>query len=180
MTTDVKRCCGNCGGWDRSSEEWEHTQWKDYLYRRVVEDFDHDKERWKKWQKEREESGRPLNGCSMLQASCLGLGWGNWGCCNQDFGRGKAILCWDEKRGYRAPLYKHLITAHNFCCTEWRLKVEREPTISPSPVLEKATEVMQCPRCEYKVTLYLQQYAPTGQEYWEGECKGCAVKWTRS
>ena len=180
MTTDRERCCANCGGWDQSSEEWEHTSWKDSLYQRVIEDFACDEERWEKWKKEREEAGNPLSGRSIQQASCLGLGWGKWGSCNWNYGRGKAILCWDEKRGYHAPLYKYLVSAHDFGCTEWRLKIEREPTLSFSPVLEEATEVVKCLGCGGEITLYMQRYDPTGQEYWEGECKDCEVKWVRS
>ena len=120
---DAKRCCANCGGWDRSSEEWEHATWRGSLYRRIVEDIEFDARQKKDW---KEERGEPI-GHSMRETSCLGLGWGNWGCCCWDFGRGKAILCWDEKRGYAAPLYRHLVTAQDFCCTEWMLKVEKEP-----------------------------------------------------
>jgi hypothetical protein len=176
MTT-VERSCANCGGWDRSSEEWEHTQWKDHLYRQVIEDIEHDEA-----QRETvmEERGGKLTGGSMPQASCLGLGWGKWGCCNWNFGRGKVILCWDEKRGHDAPLYRHLVTAHDFCCIEWQLKVERGPTINRSLVLEEATEIMRCPGCEGEIILYLQRHMATGQEYWKGECKSCKVQWVRS
>ena len=121
MMTGTQRSCANCGWWDRSSEEWEHHQWRKYLYHEVMEDFERDEAQRKVAEK---ELGRKLTGCSMLQASCLGLGWGNWGCCCRDFGRGKAILCWDEKRGHRAPLHKHLVTAHDFCCAEWGMIVE--------------------------------------------------------
>lgn len=177
MTTEAKRCCANCGAWDRSSEEWEHTQWKTQLYKRIMEDQESDE----KQQRETEwERGRKLKGRSMLQASCLGLGWGQWGVCNLAFGRGKAILCWDEKRGYHAPLYEHLVTAHDFCCSEWTLPVEREPTLSFSPILEEVTETIKCPGCGDGVTLHLQRYEPTGQEYSNGECKNCKVLWTRS
>lgn len=118
--TDMGKCCANCTAWERSSEEWEHARWRSHLYQQIIADFKDDKERWEAWAKEKKEKGGELKGRSMLQASCLGLGWGKWGCCNWNFGRGKAILCWDEKRGYQAPLYKHLITAHDFCCSEWR------------------------------------------------------------
>jgi len=120
--TDVERCCANCAWWDRSSEEWKHKRWRDYLYREVIQDFEGDEVNRRQAERER---GEPM-GRSLLQASCLGLGWGKWGCCVRDFDRGKAILCWDEKRGHNAPLHKHLVTAHDFCCSEWGLKSERE------------------------------------------------------
>jgi len=126
-----------------------------------------------------QELERKLQGPTMLQASCLGLGLGKWGSCNWCFGRGKAILCWDEKRGHKAPLYRYLVTAHDFCCSEWRLNPEREPTINLLPGVPEATETMNCPTCGSTVTLYLQRDEPTGQEYWEGACKNCQAKWTR-
>lgn len=125
MTTDVERCCANCAAWDRSSEEWEHKQWRDYVYRRVIEDIEHDKVQKEAWPDRWKRDGKPI-GRTMREASCLGLGWGKWGVCCRDFGRGKLILCWDEKRGYNAPLYRYLVTAHDFGCLEWRPKAEEE------------------------------------------------------
>ena len=94
-----ERCCANCARWQRSTEEWEHSQWNRWLYRRVIQDAKDDEERWERLAKEYEERhGEKLEERSLHQASCLRLGWGNWGWCAASCERGKALLCWDERR----------------------------------------------------------------------------------
>lgn len=177
-----ERCCANCSRWERSALEWEHRGWHRGLYCRVVEDAKEEEAGRESRAREYEEiHGEKLEPevQSMNQASCLGLGWGNWGACNQDFGRGKALLCWDERRGYHAPLCRYLLTAHDHYCREWELLVDlnKMPKVAPSE--DGSQESFQCPACGVVMTLLLHVHLPTKQEYWKGQCDSCGTRWVR-